>query len=72
LRFDAALDSEQRDSRAIRRTVGINVDVTRSADDLARALEAFDALGFDDVIAELEPKTERSLDRLAEARQLLS
>src|SRR5262249_17897894 len=46
-RFETALDSEQRDSRAIRRTVGMSVDATRSADDLARALQGFDALGFD-------------------------
>ena len=70
-RFDAALDSEQRDPLTIRRTVGMDVDATRSADDLARALEAFDALGFDDVIVEIAPKTAESLERLAEARRLV-
>lgn len=70
-RFDAALDSEERDSRAIRRTVGMNVGAADSANELARRLEGFDALGFDDVIVEIEPKTVRSIDRLAEARQQL-
>ncbi len=41
-----------------------------SIDELAQAIDAYEALGFDDVIVGLEPKTERSLDRLAEALQL--
>jgi alkanesulfonate monooxygenase SsuD/methylene tetrahydromethanopterin reductase-like flavin-dependent oxidoreductase (luciferase family) len=70
-KLDAALDSEHRDGQTIRRTVGMDVNAARSADDLGRALAAFAALGLDDVIVGLEPRTRRSLDRLAAARQLL-
>jgi hypothetical protein len=38
-----------------------------SVDGLARALDGHAAAGFDETIVWLEPKTERSLDRLAEA-----
>ena len=71
-RLDAALDSEERDPQTMRRTVGVDVDAARSADEIGGALEGFATLGFDDAIVGLEPRTERSLDRLAEARQLLS
>ena len=41
-----------------------------SVDQLARAIDAHEQLGFDDLIVQLEPKTTRSLDRLAEALEL--
>jgi hypothetical protein len=41
--------------------------VAGSVQELARAIDAFEALGFDDVVVGLEPNTERSLDRLAQA-----
>jgi hypothetical protein len=41
-----------------------------SVDELARAIDAHERLGFDDLIVQLEPKTTRSLDRLAEALEL--
>jgi hypothetical protein len=41
-----------------------------SVDQLARAIDAYQQLGFDDLIVQLEPKTTRSLDRLAEALEL--
>jgi hypothetical protein len=80
--LDAALDAEGRDPATLRRTVGMHVvdpDVLTSDDDvafggsidrLARAIDAYEGLGFDDVIAVLQPMTERSLDRLAEALRL--
>ena len=70
-KLDAALDAVQRDPQTMRRTVGMDADAARSADDLRRALAAFAELDFDDVIVGLEPRTKQSLDRLAEARQLL-
>ena len=39
-------------------------------DELARAIDAHERLGLDDLIVQLEPKTTRSLDRLAEALEL--
>ena len=36
-------------------------------EELARTIDAYEALGFDDVIVGLEPITERSLERLVEA-----
>jgi hypothetical protein len=41
-----------------------------SVDQLARAIDAHQRLGFDDLIVQLTPKTPRSLDRLAEALRL--
>jgi alkanesulfonate monooxygenase SsuD/methylene tetrahydromethanopterin reductase-like flavin-dependent oxidoreductase (luciferase family) len=41
-----------------------------SVDQLARAIDAYERLGFDDLIVQLAPKTPRSLDRLAEALEL--
>jgi hypothetical protein len=41
-----------------------------SVDELAWAIDAYEQLGFDDLIIQLEPKTARSLDRLAEALEL--
>ena len=80
----AALEAEGRDPATLRRTVGIQVwdpDTTgpdddlgeavgRSVDELAQALDAYERLGFDDLIVQLAPKTTRSLDRLAQALEL--
>jgi hypothetical protein len=44
---------------------------TGSVDELAETLTRFGELGFAEVIAVLEPMNERSLDRLAEARNLV-
>ena len=80
----AALEAEGRDPATLRRTVGMEVwdpDTTRpaqdlgeavggSVDELARAIDAHERLGFDDLIVQLAPKTARSLDRLAEALEL--
>jgi hypothetical protein len=42
-----------------------------SVGELGETLASFGALGFADVIAVLEPMSARSLDRLAEARDLV-
>jgi alkanesulfonate monooxygenase SsuD/methylene tetrahydromethanopterin reductase-like flavin-dependent oxidoreductase (luciferase family) len=82
--LDAALEAEGRDPATLRRTVGMEVrdpDASNpgedlgqgfggSVDQLARAIDAYERLGFDDLIVQLEPKTTRSLDRLAEALKL--
>jgi alkanesulfonate monooxygenase SsuD/methylene tetrahydromethanopterin reductase-like flavin-dependent oxidoreductase (luciferase family) len=80
--MDAALRAEGRDPNSLRRTVGMvvrdphqateNDDLAfaGSVDELARAIDAYEAMGFDDIIFGLEPMTERSLDRLAEAMQI--
>ncbi|HEV8649256.1 MAG TPA: LLM class flavin-dependent oxidoreductase [Actinomycetes bacterium] len=82
--LEAALEAEGRDPTTLRRTVGMEVrdpDTTDPGDDLgvafsgpvdelARAIDAHEQLGFDDLIVGLEPKTTRSLDRLGEALQL--
>jgi alkanesulfonate monooxygenase SsuD/methylene tetrahydromethanopterin reductase-like flavin-dependent oxidoreductase (luciferase family) len=82
--LDAALAAEGRDPATLRRTVGMEVrdpeatdpgeDLGEafggSVDELARAIDAYEQLGFDDLIVQLAPKTTRSLDRLAEALQL--
>ena len=80
----AALEAEGRDPATLRRTVGMEVRDPQAAasgedpgegfggsvDELARAIDAHERLGFDDLIVQLEPKTTRSLDRLAEALEL--
>jgi hypothetical protein len=45
--------------------------LTASTDTLARAIDAYEALGFDDLIVGLRPQTKRSIDRLAEALRLV-
>jgi probable F420-dependent oxidoreductase len=79
--IEEALAAEGRDPTTLRRTVGMEVqdpDAAPSGDpddvpfrgsvsELAEALEEYAELGFDDVIVGLEPRGERSLDRLAEA-----
>ena len=80
----AVLAAEGRDPATLRLTVGMEVrdpaatdpgeDLGEgfggSVDELARAIDAHEQLGFDDLIVQLEPKTGRSLDRLAEALEL--
>jgi alkanesulfonate monooxygenase SsuD/methylene tetrahydromethanopterin reductase-like flavin-dependent oxidoreductase (luciferase family) len=80
----AALEAEGRDPAMLRRTVGMEVrdpeatdpgkDLGEgfgdSVDELAWAIDAYERLGFDDLIVQIEPKTTRSLDRLAEALEL--
>jgi alkanesulfonate monooxygenase SsuD/methylene tetrahydromethanopterin reductase-like flavin-dependent oxidoreductase (luciferase family) len=82
--LDEALEAEGRDPATLRRTVGMEVwdpdtdgprdglggVVGGSVDQLARAIDAHERLGFDDLIVQLTPKTTRSLDRLGEALQL--
>jgi alkanesulfonate monooxygenase SsuD/methylene tetrahydromethanopterin reductase-like flavin-dependent oxidoreductase (luciferase family) len=80
----AALEAEGRDPATLRRTVGMEVwdpDTTGpdddlgegfggSVDELARAIDAHERLGVDDLIVQLAPKTTGALDRLAEALEL--
>jgi alkanesulfonate monooxygenase SsuD/methylene tetrahydromethanopterin reductase-like flavin-dependent oxidoreductase (luciferase family) len=82
--LNAALEAEGRDPATLRRTVGMEVLDPQAADsggdlgegfggsvdELARAIDAYERLGVDDLIVQLEPKTTRSLDRLAEALEL--
>jgi alkanesulfonate monooxygenase SsuD/methylene tetrahydromethanopterin reductase-like flavin-dependent oxidoreductase (luciferase family) len=81
--FDAAVAAEGRDAGAVSRTVGMIVrDPERAAPDeedsedasfsgsveeLARAIDDYEDLGLDHFILILQPMTEASLDRLAEA-----
>ena len=80
--LETALEEEGRDPSTLRRTVGMYVAdpavapdesdaFTGSVGELAETLMRFGELGFADVIAVLEPMNERSLDRLAEARELV-
>jgi alkanesulfonate monooxygenase SsuD/methylene tetrahydromethanopterin reductase-like flavin-dependent oxidoreductase (luciferase family) len=78
--LNAALQAEGRDPATLRRTVGMEVRDPEAADsgeefggavdELARAIDAYEQLGFDDLIVQPEPKAARSLDRLAEALEL--
>jgi len=79
--FQAALSAEGRNPTSIRRTVGVevvdpervratdgnNAAIASSVDALAEAIDAYEALGVDDLIVGLRPPTKRSLDRLATA-----
>jgi alkanesulfonate monooxygenase SsuD/methylene tetrahydromethanopterin reductase-like flavin-dependent oxidoreductase (luciferase family) len=82
--LDAALEAGGRDPATLRRTVGMEVrdpaatdpgedlggGFGGSVDELAWAIDAHQRLGFDDLIVQLQPKTTRSLDRLAAALKL--
>jgi alkanesulfonate monooxygenase SsuD/methylene tetrahydromethanopterin reductase-like flavin-dependent oxidoreductase (luciferase family) len=81
--LNAALAAEGREPGSLRRTVGMRVrvdqrpgvgpsdrEVGQSAEELACAVSAYEELGIDDLIVGLEPMSIRSLDRLAEAREL--
>ncbi len=77
--FDEALAVEGRAGDAVARVVGVTVRdddqppvaepeanaIGGSIDDVARALEAYAGLGFDQVIVGLEPISARSVERLA-------
>jgi alkanesulfonate monooxygenase SsuD/methylene tetrahydromethanopterin reductase-like flavin-dependent oxidoreductase (luciferase family) len=52
------------------RTAESDNEFAGSVDDLARAIDAYEELGFDDIIFGLDPTTERSLDRVVEAMQV--
>jgi probable F420-dependent oxidoreductase len=79
--LEEALAAEGRDPTTLRRTVGMEVQdpdaaasggpeyvpFRGSVSELAEALDEYAELGFDDVIVGLEPRSVRSLDRLAEA-----
>jgi alkanesulfonate monooxygenase SsuD/methylene tetrahydromethanopterin reductase-like flavin-dependent oxidoreductase (luciferase family) len=79
--LEEALAAEGRDTTTLRRTVGMEVQdpdaaassgpdgvpFRGSVSKLAEALDEYAELGFDDVIVGLEPRSERSLNRLAEA-----
>jgi alkanesulfonate monooxygenase SsuD/methylene tetrahydromethanopterin reductase-like flavin-dependent oxidoreductase (luciferase family) len=80
----AALEAEGRDPASLRRTIGLEVrdpaatdpgedlgaGFGGSVDELAWVIDAYEQLGVDDLIVQLEPKTMRSLDRLAAALEL--
>lgn len=82
--LNAALEAEGRDPATLRRTVGMEVRDPEATDpgedlgegfggsvaELARAIDAYEQLGVDDLIVQLAPKTAGSLDRLAEALHL--
>jgi alkanesulfonate monooxygenase SsuD/methylene tetrahydromethanopterin reductase-like flavin-dependent oxidoreductase (luciferase family) len=77
------LEAEGRPSNDLRRTVGMIVrdpdqvigdpdstSFTGSLDDLVRTIDAYEEMGFDDIVVLLEPMTERSLDRLGQVLEL--
>jgi probable F420-dependent oxidoreductase len=70
--LESALAAEGRDPATLRRTVGMHIEhaFETPAEQHASALDAFEALGFDDAVVVLEPMTASSLDRLAEAVRL--
>jgi alkanesulfonate monooxygenase SsuD/methylene tetrahydromethanopterin reductase-like flavin-dependent oxidoreductase (luciferase family) len=79
--LEEALAAEGRDPTTLRRTVGMDVQdpdaapsggpdgvpFRGSVSELVEALDEHAELGFDDVIVGLDPRSEQSLDRLAEA-----
>jgi alkanesulfonate monooxygenase SsuD/methylene tetrahydromethanopterin reductase-like flavin-dependent oxidoreductase (luciferase family) len=77
--LDAALAAEGRDPATLERTVGIEVrdpehvgmaddgedrSFRGSVDELAEAIDAYEALGIGHLIVVLQPMTEASLERL--------
>jgi probable F420-dependent oxidoreductase len=67
--LDAALQAEDRDPATLRRTIGVDLQVTErtGVDELARTIDAFGRLGIDDLIVFSEPCTRWTLDQLASA-----
>ena len=74
----AALQAESRDPATLRRTVGMDCELADPgqtgggsfaglAGELARAIDAYERLGIDDLIVRLQPSTQPALDRLARA-----
>jgi alkanesulfonate monooxygenase SsuD/methylene tetrahydromethanopterin reductase-like flavin-dependent oxidoreductase (luciferase family) len=82
--MQAALRAESRDPATLRCTVGMDVcdpestdpgqagggSFTGHVDELARAIDAYERLGVDDLIVGLQPRTEPALDRLARAIEI--
>jgi len=76
----AALQAEGRDPATLRRTVGMDFELTDpdqtggsfagAIDELARAIDAYERLGIDDLIVRLQPNTQPALDRLARAIEI--
>ncbi len=64
-----ALAGEGRDPGSLRVTVGVSV-TDPAPGELARLVDAYAALGVDELIVGLEPRTERSVDLLARALTL--
>jgi probable F420-dependent oxidoreductase len=62
----AALEAEGRDPATLRRTVGMDCDLTDPGE-LARRIDAYELLGIDDLIVGFEPVTQVALDLLARA-----
>jgi alkanesulfonate monooxygenase SsuD/methylene tetrahydromethanopterin reductase-like flavin-dependent oxidoreductase (luciferase family) len=73
--MEAALEAEGRDPSSLRRTVGIDAREPETneeeggvlVDDLPKLLEAYEALGVDDVILGFEGASERTLERIERA-----
>jgi alkanesulfonate monooxygenase SsuD/methylene tetrahydromethanopterin reductase-like flavin-dependent oxidoreductase (luciferase family) len=68
--LDAALATEGREGRSIRRTVGVevsNADGRVAQTRIARLFEEYSRLTVDDVFLVLQPMTVQSLDRLGDA-----
>jgi alkanesulfonate monooxygenase SsuD/methylene tetrahydromethanopterin reductase-like flavin-dependent oxidoreductase (luciferase family) len=73
----AALQAENRDPATLRWTVGMDCELTEAgqtggsfagaAGQLARAIDAYERLGIDDLIVSLQPSTQQGLDQLARA-----
>ncbi len=74
----AALQAESRDPATLRRTVGMDWQLADPgqagggsfaglAGELARAIDAYERLGIDDLIVRLQPCTKPALDQLARA-----
>ncbi len=79
--LDQALASAGREPASVSRTVGVTLRepgapedgepaLSGSPEELARSFDEYEALGADHVILALEPATEESLDRVAEALRL--
>ena len=77
----AVLQAESRDPTTLRRTVGMDCELTESdqtdggsfagpVDQLAHALDAYERLGIDDLVVRLQPSTQPALDRLARAIEI--
>ena len=80
--MDAALQAESRDPATLRRTVGMDCELTDPGqtgggsvagliDELAGAIDAYERLGIDDLIIRLQPSTQPALDQLARAMAIL-
>ena len=73
----SALQAENRDPATLRWTVGMDCELTDAgqtggsfagaAGELARAIDAYERLGIDDLIVSLQPSTQQGLDRMARA-----